>query len=224
MASSSRDAVDSRPVSRCDAALCTVGTDLRPRCVAVWPRQCTRPQHCEKPSPPFGKAAYRDASPRCRGTGPSRGQMSSVDMNGECPPVVQVCRELCARCLRRLGRHAPFLHPGSLRSPWLARRDRCLARVALVHRLSQHHLAPPSAEGCGSRWCCSVARPKKQTPTSLPATSAFFHHQEGSTSWTPPCCWQGAHLLTGSTMVIPQQASDEHGSAHVGCLPGYRSA
>jgi hypothetical protein len=69
--------------------------------------------------------------------------------------------------------------PWPVRSAWLTRCDRSGARLVSVHRLRQRHLASLDAEGSGSPWCFSAARPKK-TPTSLPATSAFSHRQEGT--------------------------------------------
>jgi hypothetical protein len=220
-ASRSRDAADRWPVSRCDSLLCIVATEFRPGCVAAWPGPCARPPHGEHAAPPFGKAAYRADPPRCCGTGPSRVQMSMVVMNGGRPPVVQVCRQPCARRLRRPGRHPLSLHPGYVRLPGLAHGNRRLAHMTLVDRLGQHPLAPPHVEDCGFPSCGAIARPKKKTPTSLPATSAPFHHQEGPTSRPPPRCRPGAHLLTDSTMVVRQQASDGPGSGHMGFLPGY---
>ena len=198
-----------------------VSTDFRPGRVAVLPRQCARPPHGEHATPQSGKAAYRADLQRCCGTGPSRVQMSMVAMNVDCPSVVQVCREPCARCLRRPGRHPPFLHPGYFRWPGMAHGNRRLAHVIWVDRLGQHHLAPPHAEDGGFPSCCSIARPKKKTPTSLPATSALSHHQEGSTSRPPPRCWQGAHRLSDSRMVVQQQARDGPGTGHMGFIPGY---
>jgi hypothetical protein len=223
-ASRSPDAADRYRVSRCDSVLCTVATDFRRGRVAVWSRQCARPPHGEHATPQFGKAASRADLPGCCGTGPSRVQMSMLAMTGDCPSVVQVCRQPCARGLRRPGRHPPFLHPGDVRVPGLAHGNRPLAHVILVDRLGQHHLAPPHAEDCGFPSCCPIARPKKKTPTSLPATSAPFHYREGSTSRPPPCCWQGAHLPTDTTMVVQQQARDGPGSGHMGFLPGYAPA
>jgi hypothetical protein len=219
--SRSRDAADRWTVSRCDSVLCTVGTDFRRGRVAVWPRQCAGPPHGEPSTPQFGKAAYRADLPGCCGTGPSRVQMSRLTMTGECPSVVQVCRQPCARCLRRLGRHPPFLHPSDVGLPGLAHGNHPLAQVILVDRLGQHHLVPPHAEHGGFRSCCPIARPKKKTPTSRPATSAPLHRQEGSTSRPPPGCRPGAHLPTDTTLVVQQQARDGPGSGHMGFLPGH---
>jgi hypothetical protein len=220
-ASRSRDAADHWPVSRCASLVCIVKTDVRPGRMAVCPRQCARPPNGEHATPLFGKAACRADLPRCCGTGPSRMQMSMIAMTGECPSVGQVCRQPCARCLRRPGRHPPFLHPGYDRLPGLAHGNRRQAHVPLVDRLGQHHLAPPHAEDCGFFSCCAIARPKIKTPTSLPATSAPFHHQEGSASRPPPCCWQGDHLPSDSAMVVQQQVRDGPGSGHMGLFPGY---
>jgi hypothetical protein len=134
------------------------------------------------------KAARRGDLHICRGTEPSRLRMASVEVIGH------------------------------VRSAWLARRDRVLARVVSVHRLAQHHLAPPYVEGCGPPFA-SLRRPSKKENADVAASNIGVFALPGgyssATSCTPPRCRHGAHPLNGSTIVMLQQARGKHGRCHV---------